>query len=53
MAETGFGTARFWLTNLALGQLGVLLLSLANGARSSILVAILGHAGFNAERATG
>lgn len=44
----GFGTARFWLTNLALVQLGVLLLWLANGARRSILVAILGHAGFNA-----
>jgi uncharacterized protein len=44
----GFGTARFWLTNLALIQLGVLLVWLANGARGSILVAILGHAGFNA-----
>jgi uncharacterized protein len=44
----GFGTAQFWLTNLALVQLGVLLLWLANGARNSILLAILAHAGFNA-----
>jgi uncharacterized protein len=43
----GFGSVRFWLTNLALVQLGVLLLWLANGARGSILVAILAHAGFN------
>jgi uncharacterized protein len=46
-----FGSLRFWLTSLALIQLGVLLLWLANGARGSILVAILGHAGFNASGA--
>jgi hypothetical protein len=39
---------RFWLTNLALVQVGVLFLWLANGAGDSILVAILSHAGFNA-----
>jgi uncharacterized protein len=44
----GFGSVRFWLTNLALVQLGVLFLWLANGARGSILVAILAHGGFNA-----
>jgi uncharacterized protein len=46
--SVGFGSVRFWLTNLALVQLGVLFLWLANGARGSILVAILAHAGFNA-----
>jgi uncharacterized protein len=44
----GFGPARFWLTNLALIQLAVLLVWLVNGARGSILMAILAHAGFNA-----
>lgn len=44
----GFGSARFWLTNLALVQAGVIFLWLANGARGSVLVAILAHAGFNA-----
>jgi uncharacterized protein len=43
-----FGSVRFWLTNLALVQVGVLFLWLANAARGSILVAILAHAGFNA-----
>jgi len=43
----GFGSARFWLINLALVQLGVLYLWLANGSGGSILMAILAHAGFN------
>jgi hypothetical protein len=42
-----FGSVRFWLTNLALVQLGVLYVWRANGARGSILIAILAHAGFN------
>jgi uncharacterized protein len=46
-----FGSVRFWLTNLALVQLGVLLLWLANGAGGSILLPILAHAGFNAAAA--
>jgi len=44
----GFGSPRFWLTNLVLVQLAVLYLWLANGAGDSILLAILAHAGFNA-----
>lgn len=44
----GFGSPRFWLTNLVLVQLGVLYLWLANGSGGSILTAILAHAGFNA-----
>ena len=44
----GLGSIRFWLTNLALIQLAVLYLWLANGAGGSILLAILAHAGFNA-----
>lgn len=43
----GFGSVRFWLTNLALVQLSVLYLWLANGSGGSILMAILAHAGFN------
>ena len=43
----GFGSVRFWLVNLALVQLGVLYLWLANGSEGSILMAILAHAGFN------
>jgi uncharacterized protein len=43
----GFGTAAFWLTLLALVQLGVLYVWLANGSGGSILIAILAHAGFN------
>jgi uncharacterized protein len=43
----GFGSLRFWLTNLALVQLGVLYLWLANRSGGSILMAILAHAGFN------
>jgi uncharacterized protein len=43
----GLGSARFWLTSLALLQLGVLYLWLANGAAGSILVAVLAHAGVN------
>lgn len=42
-----FGSVRFWLTNLALVQLGVLYLWLVTGANGSILAAILAHAGFN------
>jgi uncharacterized protein len=43
----GFGSVTFWLTLLALVQLGVLYLWLANGSGGSILIAILAHAGFN------
>jgi uncharacterized protein len=43
----GFGSLAYWLTNLALVQLGVLYLWLANGSGGSILIAILAHAGFN------
>lgn len=43
----GFGSPRFWLTNLVLVGLAVLYVWLANGAGGSILVAILAHAGFN------
>ena len=43
----GFGSVAYWLTILALVQLGVLYLWLANGSGGSILVAILAHAGFN------
>lgn len=43
----GFGSAAFWLTLLALVQLGVLYVWLANGSGGSILVAVLAHAGFN------
>jgi uncharacterized protein len=43
----GFGSARFWLISVALIQLGVLYLWLANGSGGSILIAILAHAGFN------
>jgi uncharacterized protein len=45
--ELGAGSVRFWLTHLILVQLGVLLIWLANGAGSSILAAVLAHAGFN------
>jgi uncharacterized protein len=44
----GFGSPRFWLTNLVLVELGVLYVWLANGASGSILLPILAHAGFNA-----
>lgn len=44
----GFGSLRFWLTNLVLVELGVLFVWLINGAGGSILIAILAHAGFNA-----
>lgn len=44
----GFWSVRFWLTSLALVQLGVLYLWLANGSHGSILFPILAHAGFNA-----
>ena len=37
----------FWLTLLALVQLGVLYVWLANGSGGSILIAVLAHAGFN------
>ena len=43
----GFGTVEYWLTGLALVQLGVLYVWLANGGGASILLAILAHAGFN------
>jgi membrane protease YdiL (CAAX protease family) len=43
----GFGSLAFWLTLLALVQLGVLYLWLANGSGGSVLIAILAHAGFN------
>jgi len=43
----GFGTLAFWLTLLALVQLGVLYLWLANASGGSILIAIVAHAGFN------
>lgn len=43
----GFGSLAFWLTLLALVELGVLYLWLANGSGGSILIAILAHAGFN------
>jgi uncharacterized protein len=43
----GFASVRFWLGSLALVQLGVLYVWLANGAGGSILIAILAHAGFN------
>ncbi len=43
----GFGSLSYGLTHLALVQLGVLYLWLANGAGGSILIAILAHAGFN------
>ena len=43
----GFGSLRFWLTNLVLVQLGVLYVWLANGAGGSILIVVLAHAGFN------
>jgi uncharacterized protein len=43
----GFGSMAFWLTLLALVQLGVLYLWLANGSGGSILIAVLAHAGFN------
>jgi uncharacterized protein len=43
----GFGSAAFWLTLLALVQLGVLYVWLANGSGGGILVAVLAHAGFN------
>ena len=44
----GFGSTRFWLTNLVLVQLSVLYVWVANGSGGSILIAILAHAGFNA-----
>lgn len=44
----GFGSLRFWLTNLVLVQLGVLYVWLTNGAGGSILIVVLAHAGFNA-----
>jgi hypothetical protein len=44
----GFGSVRFWLTNLVLVGLAVLYVWLANGAGGSILIAVLAHAGFNA-----
>jgi uncharacterized protein len=43
----GFGSLRFWLTNLVLVQLGVLYVWLVNGSGGSILIAILAHAGVN------
>jgi uncharacterized protein len=43
----GFGSVRFWLTNLVLVQLAVLYVWLANGSGDSILIAILAHAGTN------
>jgi uncharacterized protein len=43
----GFGSARFWLSSLALVQLGVLYTWLVNGSGGSILIATLAHAGFN------
>ncbi len=46
----GFGSLAYGLTHLALVQLGVLYLWLANGAGGSILIAILAHAGFNVAR---
>jgi len=44
----GFGSLRFWLTNLVLMELAVLYVWLANGAGGSILIVVLAHAGFNA-----
>jgi len=43
----GFGSARFWLFNVFLLLLSVLYVWLCNGARGSILIAILAHAGTN------
>jgi uncharacterized protein len=43
----GFGSLRFWLTNLVLVELSVVYVWLANGAGGSILIVILAHAGFN------
>jgi uncharacterized protein len=43
----GFGSARFWLFNSFLLLLSVLYVWLSNGARGSILIAILAHAGTN------
>ncbi len=45
--DVGFGTLRFWLTSLALIQLGVLYTWLVNGAAGSILIAVLAHAAVN------
>ena len=44
----GFGSLRFWLTNLVLVELSVLYVWLANGSGGSILLVVLAHAGFNA-----
>ena len=44
----GFGSLRFWLTNLVLVGLAVLYVWLVNGAGGSILIAVLAHAGTNA-----
>jgi uncharacterized protein len=43
----GLGSVRFWLVHLLLVQLGILYAWLTNGAKGSILIAILAHAGFN------
>lgn len=43
----GFGSLRFWLNGLVLFELGVLYVWLTNGARGSILIVVLAHAGFN------
>jgi uncharacterized protein len=45
--ELGAGSLRFWLTHLMLVHLGILLLWLANGSGSRILLAILAHTAFN------
>jgi uncharacterized protein len=44
----GFGSVRFWLTNLALLELAVLYVWLVQGSGGRILLAVLAHAGFNA-----
>jgi uncharacterized protein len=43
----GIGSVRFWLVHLALVQLGVLYVWLANGSQGSILIVVLAHAGSN------
>lgn len=45
--DLGAGSLRVWLTHLMLVVLGILLVWLANGAGSTILLAVLAHAGFN------
>jgi uncharacterized protein len=44
----GFGSVRFWLTNLVLVLLAVLYTWLVDGSGGSILLAVVAHAGFNA-----